>query len=124
MGKMICLCGLPGSGKTHYSMEFINNNPSWHYFSPEKYYELINGDECDRRNTFEVWHNMFKDIHESAVKGYNVIIDCDNLTYAQRTQWIEWFPEFKYKQLIVIDKPFKICIKRVNERKRKCAYRF
>lgn len=122
MGKIVCLCGLPGSGKTYYAKKFIKKNPDYIYFSPDVYYKKINGDECNRNNTFKVWHSMFHDIHNAAINGYNVIIDSDNLTYAQRTQWIEWFPEFDEKIIIVILQKFNICVNRVFKRKRKIPY--
>ena len=35
------------------------------------------------------------EIFHIAEKNFNnVLIDSDNLTYAQRNQWIEWFPYF------------------------------
>ena len=118
MGALYCLAGLPGSGKTTFAKEFLSEHPGMEYFSPDQYYEKINGDECDRRNTFEVWHTMFGDIHKAEVEGKDVLIDSDNITYAQRTQWLEWFPDFEAHHLMYFERPFELCLERVNNRRR------
>ena len=118
MSTMICLSGMPGSGKTTWAMEFLKKHPDFLYFSPDAYYERINGDECDRTDTFEIWMAMFRDIHIAEKNGYNVLIDSDNLTYAQRNQWVEWFPGFDTRFLLYMEEDFDICMERVSQRRR------
>ena len=123
MAKMICLCGISGSGKTTWAKQFMSCHSDWLYFNPDEYYARINGDECDRRNIFEVWHSLFRDIHTAAINNRNVLIDSNNLTFHQRMQWIEWFPEFEEKALLIFDDcDFSICCKRVENRKRTISY--
>lgn len=119
MSTMICLAGLPGSGKTTWAKEFLKTHPDFLYFSPDTYYERLNGDDCDRRNTFEIWMAMFRDVHIAELNGSNVIIDSDNLTYGQRNQWIEWFPDFDQHVLFYFDEPIEDCVKRMMQRRRK-----
>ena len=118
MSIMICLAGLPGVGKTTWATEFLKKHPDFLYFSPDSYYERINGDECDRSDTFEIWMAMFRDIHIAEKNGYNVLIDSDNLTYAQRNQWIEWFPGFDTRFLLYLEEDFNTCMERVSQRRR------
>lgn len=118
MGVLYCLAGLPGSGKTTFAIDFIKKHPGIKYFSPDQYYEKINGDECDRRNTFKVWHTMFGDIHQAEQNGEDVLIDSDNITFAQRMQWIDWFPDFEAHHLMFLERPFEDCLARVNSRRR------
>lgn len=118
MSTMICLAGLPGSGKTTWATEFLKGHPDYLYFSPDAYYERINGDECDRSDTFEIWMAMFRDIHIAEKNGYNVLIDSDNLTYAQRNQWIEWFPYFDEHLLFFLEVDYYVCLDRVSKRRR------
>lgn len=119
MGKMICLAGLPGSGKTTWAKEYLKHHPDILYFSPDVYYERINGDDCDRSNTFEAWMAMFRDIHTAELTGRDVLIDSDNLTYAQRNQWVEWFPGFNQRELFYFEELFEDCVKRMKQRRRK-----
>ena len=118
MSTMICLSGMPGSGKTTCATEFLKKHPDFLYFSPDSYYERINGDECDRTDTFEIWMAMFRDIHIAEKNGYNVLIDSDNLTYAQRNQWIEWFPYFDEHILLFLEEDYNTCFDRVSKRRR------
>jgi len=116
--KMICLCGMPGVGKTTWAKEFLKHNPNYKYFNPDVYYTRINGDDTIRANTFEVWHSMYRDIYIAMTEGKNVLIDSDNLTFHQRMQWIEWFPDFEH-YLVYFYEGFDVCFKRVQQRRRK-----
>lgn len=118
MSTMICLSGMPGSGKTTWAAEFLKKHPDFLYFSPDSYYERINGDECDRTDTFEIWMAMFRDIHIAEKNFNNVLIDSDNLTYAQRNQWIEWFPYFDEHILLFLEEDYNTCLDRVSKRRR------
>ena len=118
MSKLICLAGLPGVGKTTWATEFLKKHPDFLYFSPDSYYERINGDECDRADTFEIWMAMFRDIHIAEKNFNNVLIDSDNLTYAQRNQWIEWFPYFDEHILLFLEEDYNTCFDRVSKRRR------
>ena len=118
MSTMICLSGMPGSGKTTWATQFLKNHPDFLYFSPDQYYERINGDECDRTDTFEIWMAMFRDIHIAEKNSNNVLIDSDNLTYAQRNQWIEWFPYFDVHILLFLEEDYNTCFDRVSKRRR------
>lgn len=118
MSQMICLAGMPGSGKTTWAQEFLKKHPDFLYFSPDSYYERINGDECDRTDTFEIWMAMFRDIHIAERNFNNVLIDSDNLTYAQRNQWIEWFPYFDEHILLFLEEDYNTCFDRVSKRRR------
>ena len=117
MANMICLAGIPGVGKTTWAENFLLHHPDYHYFSPDAYYGRLNGDDRIRKNTFEVWMAMFRDINTAMKNGHNVLIDSDNLTYAQRTQWIEWFPEFNHI-LVFFEENFMTCFNRVSQRRR------
>ena len=121
MSQMICLAGMPGSGKTTWAQEFLKKHPDFLYFSPDSYYERINGDECDRTDTFEIWMAMFRDIHIAEKNFNNVLIDSDNLTYAQRNQWIEWFPDFQHI-LVFFEASWNTCYEQMLHRRRQLSY--
>ena len=118
MSIMICLAGMPGSGKTTWALEFLKRHPDYLYFSPDAYYERINGDDRKREHPFEIWMAMFRDIHTAEMNGDNVLIDSDNLSYAQRNQWVEWFPDFDARFLLYLEESFDTCMDRVSKRKR------
>lgn len=114
---MICLCGSPGSGKTTWAKKFIVAHPDFLYFSPDVYYELINGDEKIREHKELVWEVMCKDIKQAEIEGKNVIVDADNSTVEDRNYWIQRFPSFE-KKLFYILQPLDVCLERVRHRRR------
>ncbi len=114
---MICLCGCPGSGKTTWAKKFIASHPDFIYFSPDEYYEIINGDERIRDNKELVWEVMCKDIKQAELSGRNVLIDSDNSTVENRQYWIDRFPFFE-KKLYYLIQPFDVCLDRVRHRRR------
>lgn len=121
MSKMICLAGMPGVGKTTWALRFVFNHPDYLYFNPDVYYKRINGDDTIRINTFEVWISMFRDINTAMKAGKNVIIDSDNLTFHQRMQWIEWFPDFDHI-LVFFEAPWDVCYNQMKQRRRQLTY--
>lgn len=121
MPNMICLAGMPGVGKTTWANTFLQTHSDYLYFSPDLYYERINGDDTIRANTFEVWMAMFRDINTAMKDGKNVLVDSDNLTFHQRTQWVEWFPDFIHI-LVFFEAPFETCMEQMKMRRRKLTY--
>lgn len=121
MPNMICLAGMPGVGKTTWARNFLKTHPDYRYFSPDLYYERINGDDTKRFNTFEVWMSMFRDINTAMKAGKNIIIDSDNLTYHQRMQWIEWFPNFTHV-LVFFEASWDTCYNQMKQRRRQLTY--
>ena len=121
MPNMICLAGMPGVGKTTWAKNFLTHHSDYLYFSPDLYYERINGDDTIRANTFEVWMAMFRDINIAMKAGKNVLIDSDNLTFHQRMQWIEWFPDFDHF-LVFFEANWDVCWNQMMQRRRKLTY--
>jgi hypothetical protein len=64
---------------------------------------------------------MFRDINTAMKSGYNVLIDSDNLTFHQRTQWLEWFPDFTHV-LVFFEAPWDTCYSQMQKRRRKLPY--
>lgn len=101
MANFYLVCGISGGGKTTLSNRITKENPNLKIYDVDKYYELINGDECDRSNFFQVWIKLYEDLHESEVKAEDVLLTTNALTESQRQQFIEWFPSFKHHILWV-----------------------
>lgn len=95
MPNMYLVCGVSGSGKTTLSKKLAELN-NIKRLGADDFYALVNGDECKHINTFEVWIEFFKSIHDAEMKGEDVLIDTNALTYSQRVQFVEWFPSFTH----------------------------
>ena len=117
MADFYLVCGISGGGKTTLSQKILKLNKNLTFFDVDKYYEKINGDECIRKNTFDVWSTLFKDMHNCEMRGENVLLTANSLSVSQRQQFIEWFPTFKHHMLWVTA-PKERCIEGNQSRRR------
>ena len=95
MAKMYLMCGCSGSGKTTFAKQFAAER-NLKYLGVDEFYAKVNGDECLHINTFEVWIEFFKAIHEAEINNEDCIVDTNALTRCHREQFIEWFPTFEH----------------------------
>lgn len=119
--RMFLVCGMPGSGKTHFVQEFAKKNDII-YLNIDKFYEKVNGDECDRSHKFEVWIEFFKAIHEVELAGKDVVVETMALTAYNRKELTSWFPAFEHHMIYMIATGFYSCCKNVQNRTRKIDF--
>lgn len=100
MAKMYLMCGCSGAGKTTFSKAF-SEEYGLKYLGIDDFYALVNGDECLHTNTFDVWIEFYKAIHEAEVNDVDVIIDTNAITRSHREQFIEWFPTFEHHLIYI-----------------------
>jgi predicted kinase len=117
MANFYLVCGISGGGKTVLSKRILSNHPNIIFYDVDDYYKKINGDECIHQKSFDVWHLLFKDIHDSMLRNEDVLLTTNALTVAQRRQLIEWFPQFTHHLIWVIS-PLDRCLKGNKQRRR------
>lgn len=118
MANFYLVCGISGGGKTILSHRLKQDNPSIKVMlDVDEYYAKVNGDECIRGNTYQVWRMLYDDIHQYEVNGVDILLTTNSLTVCQRRQFIEWFPTYKHHMLWVIA-PLDVCIEGNNKRHR------
>lgn len=100
MAKMYLMCGCSGAGKTTFSKVFAKEH-NLKYLGIDDFYALVNGDECLHTNTFDVWIEFYRAIHEAEVNDIDVIIDTNAITKTHREQFIEWFPTFEHHLIYI-----------------------
>ena len=100
MPKMYLMCGCSGAGKTTFSKQFAKEH-NLLYLGIDDFYAKVNGDECIHTNTFEVWIEFYKAIHDAEMKGLDCIIDTNAITKVHRAQFIEWFPTFEHHLIYI-----------------------
>lgn len=100
MAKMYLMCGCSGAGKTTYSKKFAREH-NLLYLGIDDFYAKVNGDECLHTNTFEVWIEFYKAIHEAEVNELDCIIDTNAITKTHRAQFVEWFPTFEHHLIYI-----------------------
>lgn len=117
MSNFYLVCGISGGGKTHLTNYLHEINPNLKKYDVDEYYAKINGDAIIHENFFDVWMLVWKDLHESEVKGEDVLITTNALTVNQRHQFIEWFPTFTH-HLIWVTSPKEKCLEGNRIRRR------
>lgn len=100
MAKMYLMCGLSGVGKTTFAKKFAEEN-NLLYLGVDDFYAKVNGDECIHENTFEVWIEYYKAIHEAEVNNIDCIVDTNAITRCHRQQFLEWFPTFEHHLIFI-----------------------
>ena len=116
MAHMYLMVGVSGAGKTTFSKKFAEEHGLLR-LGIDDLYAKINGDECKHVNTFDVWIEFFKAIHETEINDIDCVIDTNALTWHQRMQFIEWFPTFTH-HIIYIETDHELCKKNNKSRKR------
>lgn len=116
MANMYLVCGVSGSGKTTLS-KLLEMEHGIKRLGVDDFYAKVNGDECNHTNSFEVWIEYFKAIHEMEVNNQDVIIDTNALTSVQRAQFPDWFPSFTH-HLIFLSADHELRKKNNRSRKR------
>ncbi len=96
MANFYLICGMSGGGKTVLTDRIVRLNKGLVMLDVDEYYSRINGDDRDRSHMFEVWHTLFKDIHDLEMQNKDVVLTTNSLTRSQRDQFVEWFPSFDH----------------------------
>lgn len=118
MANFYLICGISGGGKTILTKRIKEDNPNIDIMlDVDEYYAKLNGDECIRSKTYEVWRTLYDDIHQFESEGKDILLTTNALTVSQRRQFIEWFPKYKHHMLWVIA-PLDRCLDGNNKRHR------
>jgi predicted kinase len=105
MPKLIMLVGPPGSGKSTFAKNIINN-----ILGPDAY-TYVNQDSQGKLEHM----NIFRDAMDS---GFNIIIDRMNFNRVQRLGYIEQARKVGYEIFIhVFHQPYAVCLERASKRK-------
>lgn len=115
--KLICLVGIPGSGKTTYAAKYVKQNGGLHLSSDLIRKELY-GDESTQGNPSEVFSLMQSRAIEALNNGTTVVYDATNITRKDRANIIATCPKFVKIEAHVIWAPIEKCIERDAARER------
>lgn len=118
---LILLCGIPGSGKTHYAKQLLKDSyykgKAIHLSSDGIRKELY-GDEAIQGDPSEVFSIMQKRAVDALNNGLDVIYDSTAMTRKDRAGIIAACPKFAKIQCDIIWAPIEVCIKRDAARER------
>ena len=98
--RMFLMCGCSGAGKTTFAKKFAKRH-NLLYLGIDDFYAEVNGDECLHINSFAVWIEFFKAIHQAEEDGISCVVDTNAITRCHREQFIDWFPTFEHHLIYI-----------------------
>ena len=116
--SLILLVGIPGSGKTTYAKNYIEQNPNTIHLSSDAIRKEFYGDENIQGNPGDVFSLMQKRAVEALNNGSNVLYDATNVTRKDRAGIIGVCPKFAKIECHIIWAPIETCIERDTKRER------
>lgn len=118
------MCGVPGSGKTHWAIRFRNmsikkNNYPMVYISSDNIREELCGNAQDQSFNKEVFELFYKRAREAVILYNDVILDATHLTKKSRRKCRNHFKDLNCKFIAVqLATPIGTAIRRNKNRSR------
>jgi len=119
MTKLICLVGLPASGKSYYAKQ-LSEQYNAKIYSSDNFREELFGDinECNRNE--ELFKELYKRVKYSLSNKENVILDSTNLSYKKRKAILEEMKKYNCENICyLIATPYEKCLEQNIHRDRK-----
>lgn len=83
---VIVLVGIPGSGKTKFRNEYIEQHPDFTYINPDEIRQEVTGDISNNSKEARVWFLVYNRLQEYIDLGRNIIFDATNINPKTRRQ--------------------------------------
>lgn len=116
--SLILLVGIPGSGKTTYSEQYIEKHPDAVHLSSDKIRAELWGNEATQGDNNEVFSLMQSRAIEALNNGMSVVYDATNITRKDRSYIVTLCPKFAKIEAHVVFAPIETCIERDAARER------
>ena len=119
MTKLICLVGLPASGKSTIAKELSVKENAIIHSSDNLREELFgNVNECSKNN--ELFQELHRRIKQDLKASKNVIYDATNISYKKRKAFLEELKKINCQKICyLIATPYELCLKQNLTRERK-----
>lgn len=116
--SLILLVGIPGSGKTTYAKNYIEQHYNTIHLSSDVIRKELYGDENIQGNPADVFSLMQKMAIKALNDGENVVYDATNITRKDRQGILSVCPKFAKIECHIIWAPIEVCIERDATRDR------
>jgi len=112
--------GVPGSGKSTWSKEFVEKNPGWVKICRDDFrFMLKNSPFLDGKGETLITDLVFDSARKALLAGYNIIMDATHVKRTYINQVVKELGEMADIEFQVFDTPFETCVERDSLRERK-----
>ena len=116
MSTVYTMVGIPGSGKTTWAMNFLEENPNCVYISSDQIRKTMYGSEDVLGDARAVFGEADRQLREAISQGKNVVYDATNISKRARKEILQ----YNAKHIaICMDTPRDVCLKFNKLRHRK-----
>ena len=121
--KTVILCvGIPASGKTTWTTEFISKNLGWVKFSRDEFrFMMQNSPMLDFKGEVLVTDLIFSAARQALLSGFNVILDNTHCKQIYIDQAVNMLGDLADIDFRVFDTPLETCIERDSLREKKAG---
>ena len=116
------LVGLPGSGKSTFAKQRIEDNPRAVWLSSDAIRERLYGDPGCQKDPHKVFDIMQEEAITALNNGFDVIYDATSVTRKSRRGILEKVPKHVRKECVIVWAPLDICIARDEDRERTVGF--
>lgn len=118
MPKLILLCGIPGSGKSNYSLKIAKKHDV-KIFSSDDLREELFGDVNNQDNNVKLFEELHKRIKCCLREGKSAIYDACNISYKRRMAFLAELKNIPCEKIcVLIATPYEECLERNSKRDR------
>ncbi|MBY9078161.1 AAA family ATPase [Paenibacillus sp. HN-1] len=117
MSTIHMLIGIPGSGKSHYSVGCCKRERAM-LVASDAIREKLFGSEHRQKNTYRVFDEAFTEIDHALASGRNVVFDATNVARDRRMQFFKRYRDVPVEGHVCVT-PYEIAKERVLARKRR-----
>ena len=119
MGKLYVLCGIAGSGKSTFALDYILKNRLWaHRVSTDEIRKELYGDEACQKDPKKVFQIAYDEIYKW-LPNNDVVFDATNISRSFRKKLINAFREYADELICIYFVPnVELAIKRDRGRSR------
>lgn len=121
MSKLIVLSGIPGAGKSTWATDYASKHNNTIVLSTDALrFELFGNYLIDRDNEKIMRSTLLERARAAAKQNVDVVLDSAVVKNKGRMRWINQLADagFTYKELIIFEAPFDVCLERNRLRDR------
>lgn len=123
--RLFLMCGCPGSGKSTFAKQHIDNESTLYISRDEIRFSIISEDEEYFSKEKEVFNEFVRQITEGLNQGYNVVADATHLNERSRSKILsKLYPALTNTRVVAIfmRTPLNVCVERNLTRQGTRAY--